>query len=688
MISLSYLQKKRIYEHEEGFSSLLPYATYDPATRLFINHDSSLWAIFEYEPQIIVNCSDNEAIELNKAMHGLIDSLWDDVALQFSVITTFDVENVIFKNLVQYPVENVAGWIARKWANMLYQSAKTGSYTARPKRLRYILSVRYDPPWRTRNFFARILQQIKESIPFFKKSGIDESTLQGQYKLYAEKFNNFIEGKVTQLVSSGLKLSRLDGQKLINLLYPLLNRGRLKKNTIKKGRTYANPAPKWDPNDWLSNQVSETSAEHPEHGVLKKDGAYYKVVSVTKIPRELYPFQILPLMLSNYENILTVTISKEPYEKQIKGLEHLDFLLSLRLHSPFGYNQKLGTQYQGIKEILQDMYEKKCQLVKVGIHQTLICQTKEEAQKAAETSLAAISQMDGARGMIHDISDLGALINCLPGAYDPITDGPGWTNYIRSSLVANLLPLYGNWKGSENKLFVLPSLWARELVGFDLYDSQVAPNVLISGVSGAGKSYLLNYLIIHLNRGHFSKSIDGPVAKPAITFIFDKGMQGQPCGFVKVCELFRGRIYEATPAKAPPMNFLARLGNTPPDYQHEDYKDLLDLCSDIILDMAGLNNSDRLDRVAVIESLAEAHRLYYEGPKTREFILSDVVNVLRAPKRVEEDQENALRRQRISNLLFDYYGEGTYSRFFDRPGRLELQERFIVFDLKALSRNP
>ncbi|MCB0335886.1 MAG: hypothetical protein KDD62_06255, partial [Bdellovibrionales bacterium] len=35
-----------------------------------------------------------------------------------------------------------------------------------------------------------------------------------------------------------------------------------------------------------------------------------------------------------------------------------------------------------------------------------------------------------------------------------------------------------------------------------------------------------------------------------------------------------------------------------------------------------------------------------------------------------------------------YYGEGTYARFFDRPGSLKLRERFIVFDLKALSRNP
>jgi hypothetical protein len=46
------------------------------------------------------------------------------------------------------------------------------------------------------------------------------------------------------------------------------------------------------------------------------------------------------------------------------------------------------------------------------------------------------------------------------------------------------------------------------------------------------------------------------------------------------------------------------------------------------------------------------------------------------------------RRQRIAQMLGDYYGDGTYARFFDRPGSLKLKERFIVFDLKALSRNP
>ena len=34
------------------------------------------------------------------------------------------------------------------------------------------------------------------------------------------------------------------------------------------------------------------------------------------------------------------------------------------------------------------------------------------------------------------------------------------------------------------------------------------------------------------------------------------------------------------------MNFLARLGETPPDPGNEDYKDLIDMAADVIIDMA------------------------------------------------------------------------------------------------------
>jgi len=114
------------------------------------------------------------------------------------------------------------------------------------------------------------------------------------------------------------------------------------------------------------------------------------------------------------------------------------------------------------------------------------------------------------------------------------------------------------------------------------------------------------------------------------------------------------------------------------------------MCGDIIGDMASDAGRavERLEKGSINESLIEAHRIYRSGPMRREFILSDVVSVLRAPKRVEENEDSAKRRQKIALLIADYYGDGTYSRFFDRPGSLKLKERFIVFDLKALSRNP
>ncbi|MCB0339390.1 MAG: hypothetical protein KDD53_07290, partial [Bdellovibrionales bacterium] len=180
------------------------------------------------------------------------------------------------------------------------------------------------------------------------------------------------------------------------------------------------------------------------------------------------------------------------------------------------------------------------------------------------------------------------------------------------------------------------------------------------------------------------------LSRPPITFVFDKGMPNQPCGFEKLANLFGGRIYEASPAKAPAMNFLARFGETEESHDTGDYKDLLDMCTDVIADMAteGDQKLSRLHYGDITNALIEAHRLYRNGPRRRELILSDVANVLRAPQKVDEDEVTARRRIEIAMLIQDYYGDGTYARFFDRPGALKLKERFIVFDLKGLSRNP
>lgn len=689
-MGINRIQRDRLFQDEALFNELLPFAKWDEEQQLFVHSDASIWSLWELQPKWICTISDVEAFQISENIQEMMDSLDHTICAQWTWITTFDVNDILRDCLNSYPTSGAAGWMARRWIRSIRNSSQAGNLYRRPRRMRLILSLRFDPEWRNQG----ILHQIKRSLSilFTGRVGVTAEERRAEYLEYANKFRGVIEGNAVKLRDLGFNPRRIDGQGLIDLMYPILNRRSVKSGKFKRGRTTSIPVPVFDPNDFLTNQISETHMEHPEDGIIKKDGRYFRSVSMVKPPKQCLPLMITPLQSSPYEHMLSVTFSKDTLTKQIKRLDALDSTLGLRERTGLGRaNQKVQHQIGAIRAARNELYNSTSQIVRVGVHQTFICQTREEAVRASSECVATFPQLHGARAMVHRVSDLGVMINSMPGCYDPATDGSGWTTTMRSSRAVRLFPLYGNWQGSPGSLLVLPSLWNRELVGFDLFDSNLAPNVLISGVSGAGKSYLLCFLLITMNRGHYATRPDGRIVeRPPITFVFDKGMTGQPCGFEKVAKLFGGRIYEATPSKAPAMNFLARLGETPADFQNEDYKDLIDMAADVIIDMANDAHTtlDRLDRAAVADCVMEAHRIYRSGPMRREFILSDIVATLRAPKKVDENEPEALRRQKIAVLIGDYYGEGTYARFFDRPGSLKLRERFIVFDLKALSRNP
>jgi hypothetical protein len=679
-----------LFQDEEIFNKLLPFARYDQDNDLFVHTDASLWSLWELQPKWITKVSDADAFQLCERVQELLDAMEHTMSAQFCWITTFDVEDLLRDCINRYPLTGPAGWMARRWVRSIRLASQARSLHRRPRKLRLYACFRYDPPWQGKGFAQQLARTMKMFL--YGAVGLSAEQRHAEYMGHANKFKGVIDGTAAKLADLGFYPRRMNGQDLINTLYPILNRRSIKPGKHRRGRTTAIPVPEYDPEDLLANQISETGVEHPRDGIIKKDGRVFRSVSMVKPPKTCMPLMIAPLQSAPYENILSVTFSKEPREVQLERLDRLDSTLGMRERGWGGRsNQKVNHQISAIRHARQELYNAREQIVSVGVHQTFFCQNEDEAVRATSEAVASFPQLNGARGMVHEISDMAVLINSLPGAYDPGTDGAGWTNSVQSSRAVRMFPLWGNWRGSAGSQILLPSLWNRELVGFDLYDSNIAPNVLISGVSGAGKSYLMCFLITMLNRGHYATLSDGRIIeRNPITFIFDKGMTGQPCGFEKIARLFGGRVYEATPSRAPAMNFLARLGEITPDSRNDDYKDLLDMCADVICDMAtdGNNVPDRLERGSVADSLTEAHRIYRSGPMRREFILSDVVSVLRAPRRVDETEDAARRRQRIALLIADYYGEGTYARFFDRPGSLKLKERFIVFDLKALSRNP
>jgi hypothetical protein len=690
-MSISRLTRQHLYQDEAVFNELLPYVKWDEKNLVFLHADASLWSIWQLDPLLLTSTSNAHAFQTCQMMQELLDSLDDKIVVQFNWITTFDIQDYLDRTLHDYPLSGVSGWMARRWVRMIKNSAKSLDYARKTKRLKLYVSFRFDPPWAKSSFIDDIKDTFRAvfSGPGHPKENTNRSE---EYNRFLDKFKGEVEGKISRLADMGFNPNRIDGQGLIDLLYPILNRRSTKGGKFKRGRFNSVPVPEYDPGDILANQVSDTLAKHPEDGFLIKDGRVYHTISMVKPPKQCLPLMTIPLQSMPVESILSVTYSRDPREKQLKRLDRLDQTLGLRERSPLGRsNQKVAHQIATIRQARDELYSNRSQIVRVGVHHVQITQNLDEARRASSEVLAMLPALNGARGMSHMISDMGVLVNALPGAYDPSTDGPGWTCMMRSSRAARLFPLWGNWRGSKNYLFVLPSLWNRELVNFDLFDSNIAPNVIVSGVSGAGKSYLLCFLLITLNRGHYAQLADGSkVERPPITFIFDKGMPNQPCGFERLAKLFGGRIYQATPSRAPAMNFLARLGELDPDRTNEDFKDLFDVCVDIIVDMCTETNTvvSRLQRNEVIEALTEAHYRYRHGNQDRELLLRDVVKVLKEPPRPNESEDNFLMRQGLVTLMREYYGDGTYARFFDRSGNLELKERFIVFDLKGLSRNP
>ena len=657
----------------------------------FLHSDASIWSIWELQPILLTSTSDAQAFQTCSVLQEMFDALDHRISVQVNWITTFDVEDILSRCIHEYPLSGVAGWMARRWVRMFKNQARSAKRGARPKKVRLLISFRYDPPWEKEGFFDKLFDTVNVLLKGSKEKKLGEKRLE-QYRRFVEQFQGEVQGRVSRLADMGLNPSVVDGQGLINLLYPLLNRRSVKGGKFKRGKNNALPVPEYDPSDFLVNQISDTPAFHPQDGYLVKDGRVYHTVSMVKPPKQAMPLMTLRMQSTEMESILSVTYAKDPYDEQLRRLNTLDSLLGLReLDARGRLNQQVMMNIDTVRRARQELYSNASQLVRVGCNHVQITENLDDARRATSEVLSMFPNLNGARGLSHMISDVGVLVNSLPGAYDPSLDGPGWTCVMRSSRAVRFFPMWGNWKGSKNALFVLPSLWNRELVNFDLFDSNVAPNVIITGVSGAGKSYLLCFFIMMLNRGHYSAQPDGSkVEKPPITFIFDKGMPNQPCGFERIAKLFGGRVYQATPARAPAMNFLARLGDLDPDRTEGDFKDIFDVSVDIIADMASGSTEvlDRMQRNEIIESLLEAHYRYRHSPQEREFLLRDFVKVLKEPPRPKETEDNFRMRQGLAILLREYYGDGTYARFFDRAGALRLKERFIVFDLKGLNRNP
>jgi type IV secretory pathway VirB4 component len=292
-------------------------------------------------------------------------------------------------------------------------------------------------------------------------------------------------------------------------------------------------------------------------------------------------------------------------------------------------------------------------------------QAEQELAQRVESVLQAFGQMNGARGYREDTALLPTFISFLPGIQGVRKTSREFT--LLSGQAADFVPIEVPWTGTH---IGTPAFLTRTREGtflrFNPFSAELTnANILVTGKTGSGKSFLVKQLLLQLQ-----------LLNPRIAIV-TKGAD-----YRALIELLGGQYRE--------ISLRTKLVKNPWDVDSPTHQpDSVQIASVAALafHMAGKTGTD--DAV-VLNFLEKAVQMTYERllaiGKTPRF--SDLQWTLE-----HYPCENAVIEE-IAHLialkLNRWTGEGVYAQLFDRDtsSELEKSEDIICYDIDGLKESP
>ncbi len=280
---------------------------------------------------------------------------------------------------------------------------------------------------------------------------------------------------------------------------------------------------------------------------------------------------------------------------------------------------------------------------------------RSESEIALEEQVAEVLQtmreLSGAEGMIETIAAAPMFLDfSLPNARCKDR-----SRRMNTSVLADFLPLFGDWTGHDDPKMLLRNRRGA-LLSFDPFSSKLTNyNQIVSGGSGAGKSFFTNILVTSVLKND-----------PKV-FILDIGGSYQ-----KLCNNFNGQYIPLGADSNLSMNPFDLLDKTP-ESMDQKIKFIVSLVEMMTkeTDATGIGKLERSEiEIAVQE-------LYRE---------SDSTNISALKEKLLKNVEPSV--QRIGKILTPWCGNSPYGKFIDRATNLELKSKIVCFDLKGLDSQP
>ncbi len=293
-----------------------------------------------------------------------------------------------------------------------------------------------------------------------------------------------IEAISDRLSSLGVQPKALSTQEVIDLLY-------LQWNPLRPVHIQDH----FDPDD-IRPSLLYTDVLLSDRG-FQLGGMHYRVISLKILPEQTYASIAQVLRNLPFNSRLQLSVHVPEQGKEIERLKTQRRLTYSIAYGSRGMRDVEGeAKYHDIETLLENLTNQGERIFLMNLMITLRSENEEELDSQVSETLATLRDLGGAEGMEESL----IAFDLFTKASLPNARATDRIRRMKTSNLADLMPIFGPWKGHESPSILLQST-SGNLVPFDPFASELtSANQIICGTAGSGKSFLTNALLLQLLR--------------------------------------------------------------------------------------------------------------------------------------------------------------------------------------------
>lgn len=601
-----------------------------------------------------IECFDADSInQFTLGLRAVLNSVSEGITLQFYLHVDSEFSDVITRHKVG--ASDKAHDLVKMIADRRYQALENAQSDGELYRPHLYLFVRSP------------MIEAKKLSPFKKKQAFDENAHQSISDSLEVLFQN-VDVVANSFTALGIDSTPVDVTELQKLIYVYLNPKRSMTEPLPKlfvSEEIEHEEELLKENSWLANQSPREQLVFGDlvldYEQFVLDRHYHKVITLKTLPEVTYAGQLAHFlrMPFHYDLLVSVDVPAQASEmsklQQKRKMAHSLAVNTSNRASDLESETKLSSTEELIRELLntgQRIYASQFTIV---LKEEATPEGLKALHRQTREVLSRFRALQGAEGLEETVGSWKVFKNDLVAAPVKLERA----RKMKTNNLADFLPVYGPREGDFDPAVIFRNR-LNGLVGYNPFDPSLPNyNVLVTGSSGAGKSFLNNCILLQeLNRN-------------LRVFIIDIGGS-----YKKLTEALGGQYLDISLNDKYCINPF-HLDDPLSEPSDQKVKSLLAIVESMVVEDDN-SRLAKLDRVLLEKAIIELYAKFRK--KAQVPTLSDLKEYL------AKFEESSMKD--ISKMLYSWTGDRPYGKLLDGQGSLNANAMICAFDLKGLSSYP